>query len=819
MAREGGIIQWIKLRVDRSASNEAAQQAQQAARNMGGGMLGVLRGFARQAGEAISDGISGGVKKAAASLGTLVGTAASVGRSIGKSIGNGISAGASGIRSAVNKIGGDFLAPLTAFFAARGIKDFVADMWELGSAAAETDSKFKTTFGKEGSATVQAFIDKFGTLMGLNKTVAQEMTATAGAIVQGMGASKNASAQFSQRIVKLAGDLQSFHNVPIQETFNAIRAGMVGEQEPLRRFGIMLNAADVESRALIDTHKKHKDELTQLEKSQAAVNLMYERAGPALGDLERTQNSTANQARNLKSEYDNLKIEMAGRLLPVFAMLIDGVQHNKDSFITFGKALFTVGQFVAGVLYQAFDSVASILTGVVMGAISGVTLLWKEMEGGILSVVLAKEKFLRLFGGGSDAAVERAQKAINDNLREQDELQRQVNASAAMFRSGFSLDAFRKVNNAQAGTGQFDWSSISTQNNPAASSNQIAAARAEREAAKERRKEQQEERRREREQKAKERHEAAERAKTDREAKRRAEEHNQEIGKTIGLLERVNEKRGLESGLLDQANALEKDLNDQLSKVGANLERRLEIEDQLDRVHRLQEENDPNLKASQAAFRATATVMDNPKFAEDVEAIKTEWESVAIFLTDLADGWSNAWQDAFTLIIQDGGNAAQALRVLGKSMAASVLGALANLAKGKVSANTASAIEELAEAAASFAWGNVASGHAHLHSAAMHGLAAAAWGVLAGAAGAGAAAIGSGGGGSGGGSNVEQSGGRVGGDTADTANPKGPEVHIYMDPISPNDPEHQKVILNTARNGAERFGTEDSDVFYHRRTA
>ena len=119
-------------------------------------------------------------------------------------------------------------------FAGAAIGSTIRQMWELGTAAEETASKFATTFGA-GEAQVQDFIDAQGTLLGLNKTLAREMTATAGAIVQGMGMSREASAAFSVQMVKAAGDLQSFHNVPIQDTFIALRAGLTGEIEPLRR--------------------------------------------------------------------------------------------------------------------------------------------------------------------------------------------------------------------------------------------------------------------------------------------------------------------------------------------------------------------------------------------------------------------------------------------------------------------------------------------------------------------------------------------------------------------------------------------------------
>ena len=215
-------------------------------------------------------------------------------------------------------------------FAGAVIGATIRQMWELGTAAEETASKFATTFGA-GEAQVQDFIDKQGTLLGLNKTLAREMTATAGAIVQGMGMSKEASAGFSIQMAKAAGDLQSFHNVPIEQTFNALRAGLTGETEPLKRFGIVLQADEVYARALTDSLKNTKDELTQTEIATARLNIMLEKMGPAAGDAERTMDSSANKARKLTAEFENMKIELAAGLMPVFSDIIGALSSNPEN--------------------------------------------------------------------------------------------------------------------------------------------------------------------------------------------------------------------------------------------------------------------------------------------------------------------------------------------------------------------------------------------------------------------------------------------------------------------------------------------------------
>jgi hypothetical protein len=45
----------------------------------------------------------------------------------------------------------------------------------------------------------------------------------------------------SQKMVTLAADMASFNNADPAETLDALRAGLAGETEPLRRFGVSLS--------------------------------------------------------------------------------------------------------------------------------------------------------------------------------------------------------------------------------------------------------------------------------------------------------------------------------------------------------------------------------------------------------------------------------------------------------------------------------------------------------------------------------------------------------------------------------------------------
>lgn len=250
-----------------------------------------------------------------------------------------------GLRQSLLRLGG----VIASVFAVRKLVDFTKAIFTLGTAAEETASKFTTVFGEAGDE-LDEFIETFGQLAGLTRTEGREFAATAGAIAQGMGLAVAESADFSRAILRLAGDLSSFNNVPIGETFAAIRSGITGEAEPLKRFGIVLLDAEVKARALTETGKKLTAELTLQEIALARLTLIYEKAGVAAGDLERTQDSTANTARRLSTQWRQMKEDVAVGLLPVLSVFINSWTEVSGAMSIAGNVARTVGGVITKVV-------------------------------------------------------------------------------------------------------------------------------------------------------------------------------------------------------------------------------------------------------------------------------------------------------------------------------------------------------------------------------------------------------------------------------------------------------------------------------------
>src|SRR3972149_8296085 len=126
------------------------------------------------------------------------------------------------------------LTPRRAAVGASSIKAF--------SDLNESVNKAQVAFGRSSKA-VSDFAATSARSYGISKRNANEYSATLGVILQTSGLAQDATAGMSVELVKLAADLASFNNIPIDEALEKGRSGLGGEAEPLRTVGVLLSEA------------------------------------------------------------------------------------------------------------------------------------------------------------------------------------------------------------------------------------------------------------------------------------------------------------------------------------------------------------------------------------------------------------------------------------------------------------------------------------------------------------------------------------------------------------------------------------------------
>jgi hypothetical protein len=159
--------------------------------------------------------------------------------------------------------------------------------------------------------------------MGLAAATAQDFAAEVSAVFAAAKLPEKQVAKLSMKFTQLAADMSSFFNVPAADALAALRSGLVGEAEPLRRFGVLLSEAAVKAEAVRLGIAKTGAELTEQQKVQARASLIMRSLNKASGDYARTSDGVANRMRAAGERAKELGARFGQLLIPVVQKLLD----------------------------------------------------------------------------------------------------------------------------------------------------------------------------------------------------------------------------------------------------------------------------------------------------------------------------------------------------------------------------------------------------------------------------------------------------------------------------------------------------------------
>jgi len=271
---------------------------------------------------------SGFKKKADSELtGTLGAAGTSGGLLAGKNLQGGIVGG-------IKSIG----APVFAAIAALGIGKLVGDAIGQGirysidavgiaSDLSETKAAIGVVFG-DASADILAFAETANKSLGSTRQAALSGAQTFGIFAKAAGLTGKPLAKFSTDLVGLAGDMASFYNADPTQVIEDLGAGLRGEAEPLRKYGVLLDDAVLRAQALKLGIYDGNGALTGQQKILAAQAEIFSQTSLAQGDFARTSDGLANQQRILAASLEDTQAKLGEALLPAFTDLTNYANEN-----------------------------------------------------------------------------------------------------------------------------------------------------------------------------------------------------------------------------------------------------------------------------------------------------------------------------------------------------------------------------------------------------------------------------------------------------------------------------------------------------------
>jgi hypothetical protein len=212
-----------------------------------------------------------------------------------------------------------------------------------------------------------------------------------------------------QHWYNLASDLASFNNTPVDDALNALRSGLSGETEPLKRFGVALNDVTLKNKALaMGLIETTSGVLPPAIKAQVTYALVMEQTKLAQGDYARTSAGTANTIKTLQARFADASVAVGNMLLPALNLLLKiatplvKIMEKMATFVNENKnalAAFAIVIGVATTAWAAYTLVVkraaiaqAILNGIMainpIGAIvtavallaAGLVVLWNRSE-------------------------------------------------------------------------------------------------------------------------------------------------------------------------------------------------------------------------------------------------------------------------------------------------------------------------------------------------------------------------------------------------------------------------------------------------------
>lgn len=256
--------------------------------------------------------------------------------------------------------------------------------WFKGSIDAASDlneslNKSQVVFGKY-APDIEKWASTAATAMGQSTQQAIEAAATFGNFFEAMGIGQPKAASMSKQVVQLASDLASFNNADPADVLEALRSGLAGEVEPLRRFGIDLSDVRLRQEAVnLGLEKNTKNVLPQNIKAQAAFSLILKQTKTAQGDFARTSDGLANKQRIVAAQFEDAKAKVGNAFLPamlqVKTVLSTGVLPALASVLALLTGAFKIAWTAVGPVVKVASDALSDVAGFAQDNIDTIKIL------------------------------------------------------------------------------------------------------------------------------------------------------------------------------------------------------------------------------------------------------------------------------------------------------------------------------------------------------------------------------------------------------------------------------------------------------------
>jgi hypothetical protein len=200
--------------------------------------------------------------------------------------------------------------------AVSGAFEFMGDAIGKASDLNETVSKSNVIFGSNAKS-IERWAETMAQRFGQSKRDALDVASTFAGLFDTVGIAEDEAKEKAIKLTELGSDLASFFNTDVQQATEALRSGLAGESEPLRRFNIFLSETAVAAKATQLGMQKVNGQFTEGQKITARYAIILDQTNAAQGDFARTADGLANSQRIVNARLEDQQAILGQKLLPI----------------------------------------------------------------------------------------------------------------------------------------------------------------------------------------------------------------------------------------------------------------------------------------------------------------------------------------------------------------------------------------------------------------------------------------------------------------------------------------------------------------------
>lgn len=280
-------------------------------------------------------------------------------------------------------------------------------------------------------AVEQVFGDAFGEIEKFSETSAKSFGLSANQALVGAkdfgifgvaaGLAGTDLTGFSTDLLALSADLAAFGNTTPEQAVTALAAGLRGESEPLRTYGVLLDDAALRARALEMGIYDGSGALTQQQRVLAAHAEIMAQTVTQQGQAARESDTLAGKQALLSASWEDISTKIGTAFMPIaeaatdliinevvpaledfaawltsddvqewFTSITDGWAEAKPTFDAIVTVIGGVTDFLAGVfsgdLTRAWEGIKAIFKGAANAVVEGIKGWWRNIDSALKTI-------------------------------------------------------------------------------------------------------------------------------------------------------------------------------------------------------------------------------------------------------------------------------------------------------------------------------------------------------------------------------------------------------------------------------------------------